>query len=97
MIKWLILAVAIYLLYRMFANDLLKKKKQDKEEDAAEMERKVAAGEMVKDPECGAYVSVDDSITVRDGEQVYRFCSFECRDKFLKRLQEGGRQLPPQD
>ncbi|WP_297217626.1 transcriptional regulator [uncultured Desulfovibrio sp.] len=97
MIKWLILAVAIYLLYRMFANDLLKKKKQDKEEDAAEMERKVAAGEMVKDPECGAYVSVDDSITVRDGEQVYRFCSYECRDKFLKRLQEGGRQLPPQD
>ena len=97
MIKWLILAVAIYLLYRMFANDQLKKKKQDKEEDAAEMERKVAAGEMVKDPECGAYVSVDDSITVRDGEQVYRFCSYECRDKFLKRLQEGGRQLPPQD
>ena len=97
MIKWLILAVAIYLLYRMFANDLLKKKKQDKEEDAAEMERKVAAGELVKDPECGAYVSVDDSITVRDGEQVNRFCSYECRDKFLKRLQEGGRQLPPQD
>ncbi len=97
MIKWLILAVAIYLLYRMFANDLLKKKKQDKEEDAAEMERKVAAGEMVKDPECGVYVSVDDSITVRDGEQVYRFCSYECRDKFLKSLQEGGRQLPPQE
>lgn len=97
MIKWLILAVAIYLLYRMFANDLLKKKKQDKEEDAAEMERKVAAGEMVKDPECGVYVSVDDSITVRDGEQVYRFCSYECRDKFLKSLQEGGRQLPQQE
>lgn len=97
MIKWLVLAVAIYLLYRMFANDLLKKKKQDKEDDAAEMERKVAAGEMVKDPECGAYVSVEDSITVRDGDKVHRFCSYECRDKFLKRLQEGGRELPPQE
>lgn len=97
MIKWLVLAVAIYLLYRMFANDLLKKKKQDKEDDAAEMERKVAAGEMVKDPECGAYVSVEDSIAVRDGDKVHRFCSYECRDKFLKRLQEGGRELPPQE
>ena len=97
MIKWLVLAVAIYLLYRMFANDLLKKKTQDKEDDAAEMERKVAAGEMVKDPECGAYVSVEDSIAVRDGDKVHRFCSYECRDKFLKRLQEGGRELPPQE
>ena len=95
--KWLILAVAVYVLYRMFANDILKKKQADKKEDTAEMERKAAAGEMVKDPECGAYVSVDDSITVRDGEKVYRFCSYDCRDKFLKRLQEGGRELPAKD
>ena len=42
--KWLILAVAVYVLYRMFANDILKKKQADKKEDTAEMERKVAAG-----------------------------------------------------
>lgn len=61
------------------------------------MERKVAAGEMVKDPECGTYVSVDGNISVRDGDKVYRFCSYDCRDKFLQRLEEGGRELPPRE
>ena len=56
-------------MHRPFANDLNKKKKENKQESAAEMERKVAAGEMVKDPECGAYVAVEGSISVRDGEK----------------------------
>ena len=97
MIKWLILILAGYVLYRLFANDFMKKKTENKAESAAEMERKVAAGEMVKDPECGAYVAVDSSVSVRDGEKVYRFCSYECRDKFLQRLEEGGRELPPRE
>jgi len=97
MAKWLILILAGYVLYRLFSNDLNKKKKDNKQESAAEMERKVAAGEMVKDPECGAYVAVDGSVSVRDGEKIYRFCSYECRDKFLQRLEEGGRELPPRE
>lgn len=95
--KWLVLGLAVYVLYRLFANDFLKKKKENAEDQAAEVERKVAAGEMVKDPECGTYVSVDGNISVRDGDKVYRFCSYECRDNFLERLQEGGRELPPRD
>ena len=95
--KWLILILAVYALYRLFANDVLKKKKENKEDNAAEMERKIAAGEMVKDPECGTYVSVEGNISVRDGETVHRFCSYECRDKFLQRLEEGGRELPPRE
>lgn len=95
--KWLILILAIYVLYRLFANDILKKKQINKEESAADLERKVAAGEMVKDPECGAYVSVEGNISVRDGDKIYRFCSYDCRDKFLQRLEEGGRELPPRE
>lgn len=95
--KWLILIVAVYALYRLFSNDVLKKKKENKEENAAELERKIAAGEMVKDPECGAYVSAEGNISVRDGEAVHHFCSYECRDKFLQRLEEGGRELPPRE
>ena len=64
--KWLVLGLAVYVLYRLFANDFLKKKKENAEDQAAEVERKVAAGEMVKDPECGTYVSVDGNISVRD-------------------------------
>ncbi len=95
--KWLILILAVYALYRLFANDVLKKKKENNEENAAEMERKIAAGEMVKDPECGTYVSAEGNISVRDGELVHHFCSYECRDKFLQRLEEGGRELPPRE
>ena len=95
--KWLILILAVYALYRLFANDVLKKKKENKEENAAEMERKIAAGEMIKDPECGTYVSAEGNISVRDGEIVHHFCSYECRDKFLQRLEEGGRELPPRE
>ena len=97
MLKWLVLIVAVYVLYRLFANDVLRKKKASKEESAADLERKVAAEEMVKDPECGTYVLIDGNISVRDGDKVYRFCSYDCRDKFLQRMQEGGRELPPRD
>lgn len=95
--KWLILILAVYALYRLFANDVQKKQKENKEENAAEMERKIAAGEMVKDPECGTYVSAEGNISVRDGEIIHHFCSYECRDKFLQRLEEGGRELPPRE
>ncbi|MDE7064683.1 MAG: transcriptional regulator [Desulfovibrionaceae bacterium] len=90
--KWIILALAAYALYRLFSNDW--KKKQEKSNDKTEMERKVAAGEMVKDPECGAFVDAAGTITVRDGDVVHRFCSYDCRDAFLKRLEAGGRTLP---
>lgn len=93
MIKWLILALAAYILYRLFANDILKKRQKEEKVDKKEMEKKVASGEMVKDPVCGAYVSIDDSITVRDGERRYHFCSYECRDKFIKSLSDGSRVI----
>ena len=95
--KWLILIVAGYALYRLFANDFLKKKKAGEAENAADLERKVAAGEMVRDPECGTYVAVDSAISVRDGENVRYFCSYECRDRYLKHLEDGGRVLPPRN
>ncbi len=94
MLKWIILAVACYVLYRLFANDI--KKKLAKKDDPAEMESKVASGEMIKDPECGAYIDIDSSITVKDGDVIHRFCSYDCRDSFLKRLESGGRVLPNQ-
>ncbi len=94
MIKWVVLALAAYILYRLFANDFFKKREKDEKQDQKEMDRKVAAGEMVKDPVCGAYVSLDDSITVRDGSKTYHFCSYDCREKFLKQLEDQGRELP---
>ena len=80
--KWLILALVLYLLYRMFTNDRQKKKETQKQEK----DHLVATGELVKDPECGTYIDAESAITVRDGDRVHRFCSYDCRDKFLARM-----------
>lgn len=85
MLKFVIIIGAAFLLYRMFAND--QKKKKDTK--VKEQVKSAARGEMVQDPVCGAYVSVDSDIRVREGDKVHRFCSFECRDKYIKRLEQG--------
>lgn len=80
--KWLILVLAGYIVYRMFMND----RKKKSEHSEKEKENLVATGEMVKDPICGTYIDSDSNITVRDGETVHHFCSYDCRDEFLKRI-----------
>ncbi len=89
--KWIILALSCYVLYRLFANDI--KKKFDKKEQEQEAENKVAAGEMVKDPECGTYIDKDSTITVKNGDVIHRFCSYDCRDAFLEKINNGGRVI----
>lgn len=86
--KWVIIILLGYGAYRMFMNDRSKKVDNEK----AEREQRVAAGELVRDPVCGTYIDADSTITVRNGETLHRFCSYDCRDKFLaeqKKL-EGG-------
>ena len=90
MIKWVVLLVCGWLLFKLVTND--SKKKADKVQK--DMEKKVATGDMVKDPVCGAFVSLDQEIRVKDGETIHRFCSYECRDKFLARLESSGKAIP---
>lgn len=97
MLKFIVFGVAAYLLYKLVANDFLKKRKAGEEEEKAATARKVEAGEMVKDPVCGVYVDKESSISVRDGETKYYFCSYDCRDKFLQRLETGANRLPDKD
>ena len=85
--KVVIFALVAYALYRIFMNDRQKKE----EKSTREQESRVASGEMVKDPVCGAYVEKDSSLTVRNGEVVHHFCSYECREKYLKQLEEQGK------
>ncbi len=90
MLKWLLLIAAGYFLYRLVTNEARKKGKDDKKQK----EEMVATGEMVRDPICGAYIDANGGVTVRDGDKTYRFCSYECRDNFLKQLEKGGREIP---
>ncbi|MUM78266.1 transcriptional regulator [Pseudodesulfovibrio sp. F-1] len=80
--KFIIIGVALFLIYKLFTGD---KKKQEMENKES-IKQKVAAGEMVKDPVCGTYVDKDGDIRVREGEKVRVFCSYECRDRYLKQI-----------
>ena len=79
--KFLIIGLAIFVLYKLFMNDRGKKSATE----SKVREKKIATGEMVKDPTCGTYVEREGSITVRDGEKVHCFCSYDCREKFLEK------------
>ena len=82
MLKFVVFAVACFVLYKMITNDKKKKVevKQNKDEELAK------EGVLVKDPVCGTYVSKDSDIRIKEGEQVKCFCSYECRDKYLKMI-----------
>ncbi len=54
---------------------------------AETIQKRATAGEMAKDPICGTYVEADGNIRVKEGETVHIFCSYECRDKYLKQLE----------
>ncbi len=83
MLKFIVIGVALFLVYKLFMGD---KKKREVEKDQ-DIKAKVASGEMVKDPICGTYVEKDGNIRVREGEKVHVFCSYECRDKYMKQLE----------
>lgn len=80
MLKFVILAVACFVLYKFVTNDK-KKKVEVKNRQAEKMAQE---GVLVKDPVCGTYVSKDSDIRIKEGEEVKCFCSYECRDKYLK-------------
>lgn len=83
MLKFIVIGVALFLVYKLFIGD---KKKREMDKDQT-VKAKVASGDMVKDPICGTYVEKDGSIRVREGDKVHVFCSYECRDKFLKQIE----------
>lgn len=82
MIKLLIFVGAIFILWKLLTGDK-KKKETNRRRD---QETKAASGQMARDPMCGTFVPQDSDIRVREGDKVYCFCSYECRDKYIKQI-----------
>ena len=91
--RWVIAGIAGYIIYILVRNEL-RKHTARKEPLRADMPDAAKGGDMVQDPICGAYVAVAASVSVRDGKTVHRFCSYECRDAYLERLRNEGREIP---
>ncbi|MFW5730844.1 MAG: transcriptional regulator [Desulfonatronovibrionaceae bacterium] len=83
MFKILILIAVGFILFKLLTNDKKKKVK-----DISKQHEKMAAdGIMVKDPICGTYVDKQSDIRVKHDHQVHCFCSYDCRDKYLKKIE----------
>lgn len=91
--KLVFLGIAAYVLYRLFANDFFKKKKIDEDREKQESEKLLAKGEMAKDPVCGAYMLKDGGISVKDGDETWYFCSYDCREDFLEKREKNIKEL----
>jgi YHS domain-containing protein len=82
LLRLLIFVAVGFILYKLFTGD----KKKKAAATAKKQQKMAASGQMLKDPVCGTYVSKDSDIRVREGDKVHAFCSYECRDKYLKQL-----------
>jgi YHS domain-containing protein len=82
MIKFLVFIAAGFLLYKLVVGDRRKKEEiHRKKQKILEKE-----GVLVKDPICGTYVSKDSDIRVKDENATLYFCSYECRDAYLRKI-----------
>ena len=77
--KLIIFLIAIAVLYNLMKGD--KKRKAELKKDAP-----LQGEDMVQDPHCKTYVSKEEAYRIRAGENVYYFCSTECREKYLAKL-----------
>ena len=83
MIKFIILFVVGYLLYRSMKSWMFPDARQKKNVSSH------ANGQiddvMIKDPFCEAYFPRRNAFSLKKNDDVYYFCSQACRDKFIAR------------
>jgi YHS domain-containing protein len=80
-LKLVIGAVVIYLLYRLIRTGF---PKIGVKPTPANIKSPTAGEELVEDPECHAYVPVSQALSKEiDGEKVY-FCSQKCLEQYRK-------------
>ncbi len=74
--RLIILAILLYLLYRVVKNYLSRGRDLGREDRAGEI------SDMVQDPVCKTFVRVGDAEKRFVGGRTYYFCSKECAERF---------------
>lgn len=87
MLKYALMLVLGFILWKMIAKDWSFGKKKTEEKPHEPL---VSRGEMVKDPVCGVFVSPGTGFSLRHEGREVHFCGQECRDEYARRLAEGG-------
>jgi YHS domain-containing protein len=84
MVRIIIIAVLIYLAYRL-VKIVFQPTKRFKSQPGGKV-----IDEMVQDPLCKTYIPRNEAVKRQIRGQAYLFCSEECASKFEKQLEEQG-------
>ena len=85
MIRLAIILLAIYLVYRVARRYLGGRTPRVERPETERLD-----DVMVKDPQCGTYFPRRDGIVWKSGDQELRFCSTECRDRYIRSRESDG-------
>lgn len=78
MIRLAIFVFLLIVLYKLLSG-LVKGSGASNWQGAAD---KNSTAELVRDPQCGAYVLPAQAVSTRVADKTYHFCSKECRDQY---------------
>ncbi|MCX8084091.1 MAG: YHS domain-containing protein [Calditerrivibrio sp.] len=84
MVKFLLFIVLAYVAYKLFTRS---NKNEVEVKDTSKNETPV---ELVKDPTCGTFVEKTSNIKVKYYDNLYYFCSEDCRQKFIEKMKQEG-------
>ena len=82
MIRLLIFAFLIYMLYRLFKGVLISGQNASRSDSSS-----TSISEMVQDPECKTYIPREEAVRAVIGGRELFFCSRECADKFKNKTE----------
>jgi uncharacterized protein len=83
MIRYIILLLLIYIMYRLVRAVFFPKRKSIRYPSGGHSADQ-AIDEMVKDPVCGVYVPKREALRVSYGGETLYFCSPRCREQYLE-------------
>ncbi len=84
-IRLALILLAIYLGYRVARRYLAGRTPRVERPDPERID-----DDLVKDPQCGTYFPYRDGVVWKDANQELRFCSPECRDRYLRSRESNG-------
>jgi hypothetical protein len=78
MIRWALFLLVLFLAYRLARRFLSQRSARPGPREPGRID-----DVMVKDPECGSFFPQRDGVVLKDGDRELRFCSRECRDRYV--------------
>ncbi len=82
-IKFVVIAILLYIGYRLLIGDWKKKDTEKPKQDPAESRSETVADVLVEDPVCHKLVPKQQAIRLKHKKNIVYFCSEKCCDLFV--------------